>query len=104
MGMECMDNMRMVLTLMLSKKLEVDKDRSYLEVHKGSSFMVVCKIGMHLAVGMGKSSLVLMDIMNYSMMLECKDNMLKEESYQRNIHLLEGMGRSYLVQHTNSKL
>jgi hypothetical protein len=29
--------------------------RNCLEVNKGNSFMVVCKIDMHLEVGMGRS-------------------------------------------------
>jgi hypothetical protein len=94
----------MVLTLTSSMKQEVGMDRSCLEVHKGSSFMVVCKINKHLGVDMGRSSMVLMDTMSCNKKLVHMDSMQKVESYQHSIRLLEDMDRSYLAQHMNSKL
>ena len=64
MGKECMDNKQKVAPLMLSIQLEVDMGRNCLVEHMGNSFMVECRISKHLEVGMGRSSMVLVDILN----------------------------------------
>ena len=62
---------------MLSIQLEVDKDRSRLEVRLDNSSMVEYMIDISLEVGMDRSSVALVGISNDSMKLGYMGNKLK---------------------------
>jgi hypothetical protein len=102
MGMECMDNMQMVLSLTSSKKQEVGTDRSCLEEHKGSSFMVVYRIDIHWEEDMDKSFMVLLDMLNSHMCLVGMDNRHLGVGQKCCNHWEVDKDRNCLVQHTNN--
>ena len=71
---------------MLSMKLEVDMGRNCLVEHMDNSSMVECMIDISLEVGMGRSFMVLVGILNYSMKMGYMDSKQRVESLRWNSH------------------